>query len=70
MVATPAPAAAPAGFSCCLLLALEPAVPGGRWHARVLAPDGAVIDFDSPFELVRYLSHAARQLPPAGPGLR
>jgi len=66
MAATaPAP---PAGYCCCLLLA--PAEPGGAWHARVLAPDGAVIDFDSPFELVRYLSQAARQPPPEGPGLR
>jgi len=39
----------------------------GRWHARVVATSGQVLDFDSPFELVRFLSQAPLLLAPARP---
>lgn len=35
------------------------------WHARVVAPDASVREFESPFELVRYL---AWPVDPAKPG--
>lgn len=34
--------------------------PGQAWHARLVAPDAAVHEFCSPFELARFLA----QLPP------
>jgi hypothetical protein len=35
------------------------------WHARVVAPDATVREFESPFELARYL---AWPVDPAQPG--
>lgn len=76
--ATPRP---PQGASQCMLVSLSMhGVAGGGWHARVVATNGQVLDFDSPFELARFLSQAPRRLacawpagaetPPDGPGLR
>lgn len=38
------------------------APPGAAWHARLIETDARVHDFDSPFELARFL---ARQPDPA-----
>lgn len=62
----------------CLLLTVQQQASGqAGWHARVLGADGGVLDFDSPFELVRFLSRAPPlpgALPltpqPGKPGLR
>lgn len=38
-------------------------VPGSgavHWHARLIGPDAQVHEFDSPFELVRFLSQPPR----------
>jgi hypothetical protein len=46
------------------LLSVGRSQPAGQppvWHARLLLPDGQVLDFDSPFELVRYLSRLPSQ---------
>jgi len=72
---------APQAASLCLLLSLSlRSEAGGSWHARVVATSGQVLDFDSPFELVRFLSQAPLLLAtarpvgtessPGGPGLR
>ena len=71
----------PQGASQCMQVSLSMhSAAGGGWHARVVATNGQVLDFDSPFELVRFLSQAPRQLahawpadtetPPNRPGLR
>lgn len=47
------------------------APPGAAWHARLIEADQRVHEFDSPFELARFLAHAT--VPPArdsGGGLR
>ena len=80
LLATPA-ATAPQASSRCLLLSLSlRSLARGSWHARVVATSGQVLDFESPFELVRFLSQAPLLLAPArpvgteapagGPGLR
>jgi hypothetical protein len=71
MVPTPVPTEA----DCCpptLSLQLCVRWPGGRWQAQVTAPGGEALQFDSPFELVRYLTQLAPQpcAPPPQPGLR
>jgi hypothetical protein len=43
---------------------------GTPWHARIVDSEARVHEFDSPFELARYLC-VPQPLPPApGPGLR
>lgn len=66
VTAAPAP---PAGSLCLLVSVSTRSVAGGGWHARAVTPSGEVLDFDSPFELVRFLSKAHRQqgcAPPDG----
>lgn len=41
----------------------------GEFSARAVLDDGTLRDFESPFELVRFLSSPVA-LPPAEPGLR
>lgn len=42
-------------------LALRPAGPGARWHARLVAADGGqVIEFEALTELVRHLAQLSR----------
>ncbi len=51
-----------------LLLSLWGA-PGKGWHARLVGPDAAVHEFDSPFELARFLTRPPlpeRVIPPDG----
>lgn len=71
----------PQAGSLCLLLTLSArSVAAGGWHARVVATSGQVLDFNSPVDLVRFLSQAPlllKHTPPAdsgapepGPGLR
>jgi hypothetical protein len=70
MVPTPVPAeAAPSTTFSLQLLILWP---GGRWQARLIAPGGERLQFDSPFELVRFLTRLAPQpgASPPQPGLR
>ena len=45
---------------------------GDRWQAQLTTPGGERLQFDSPFELVRYLAQLARQpaAARAPPGLR
>lgn len=73
-------APAPQGTGLCLLLSVgrrpTPDAPDA-WHARVMTPGGQLLDFDSPFELLRFLVRLAQPpagvaLPPGsgGPGLR
>lgn len=69
----PAPTArdaAPAGTAAPRQLLLTVWCPRvGEFSARVVLADGSLRDFDSPFELMRFL--AAPTLPPADkPGLR
>lgn len=50
--------------------------PGSRWHARLVEADAHVHEFDSPFELARFLAQARPDAAPAsnqsseGGGLR
>jgi hypothetical protein len=37
--------------------------PGRPWHARLVATDARVFEFDSPFELARFLAHTPRRAP-------
>lgn len=55
----------PPAPDCVLLLGLWLAE-SGRWHVRLVEPDARVHEFDSPFELARFL--AQRRRPPE-PGL-
>lgn len=59
--------------SCVMLLSLW-APPGAPWHARLVGADAHVHDFDSPFELARFVAQAASAPPAASatpaPGLR
>ena len=58
----------PQAASLCMLVSLSMrSAAGGGWHARVVATNGQVLDFDSPFELVRFLSQAPQRLAPARP---
>jgi len=57
----PAPAAAP---SCVMLLTLW-APPAARWHARLVETDAQVHEFESPFELARFLAQAASPSAPS-----
>lgn len=41
-----------------------------RWHARVVSPDASERDFDSPFELARYLAWPASTREGNNRGLR
>lgn len=44
---------------------------GDRWRAQLTTPGGERLQFESPFELVRYLTQLAHQRPaPPHPGLR
>jgi hypothetical protein len=38
------------------------------WHARIVLPDASTLEFNSPFELARYLGQAADERPAAGAG--
>jgi len=61
---TPPPAAAP---PLRFELGLTPAAPGRSWHAALRAVDGArVHEFDSPFELLRYLEQITEDRRPDG----
>lgn len=54
------------------------APPAARWHARLVEADAHVHEFESPFELARFLAQPASAPPqstlptpaPAGSGLR
>ena len=68
LLLAPPAATAPQASSLCLLLSLSlRSVAGGSWHARVVATSGQVLDFDSPFELVRFLAQASLLLALARP---
>jgi len=64
----PKPVPADAAQAPALRLQLLIVCPGGRWQAQLTAPNGEHLLFDSPFELVRYLTQLAQQ--PGAPGLR
>jgi hypothetical protein len=42
----------------------------GKFSARVVLEDGRLLDFDSPFELVRFLGIPIPNAAPASTGLR
>lgn len=44
--------------------------PGEPWRARIVDSEARVHDFDSPFELARYLCNPAPPTESAGEGLR
>jgi hypothetical protein len=46
------------------------AAPGVVWHARLVDADASVHEFDSPFELARFLAQAPAAPPREGGGLR
>lgn len=50
-----------------MLLSLSAAT-GTEWHARLVDADATVHDFDSPFELARFLATGFVRLPPGPPG--
>ncbi len=50
--------------SCVMLLSLW-APPGAPWHARLVGDDAQVHEFDSPFELARFVAQAAVTPPPS-----
>lgn len=52
------PPAAPAPVPRVMLLSLWHQ-PGTAWHARLVDSDAQLRDFDSPFELARYLAERA-----------
>ncbi len=52
--------------TCVMLLSLW-APPGAPWHARLVGSDAHVHEFDSPFELARFVAQAASVSPAAGP---
>ena len=51
-----------------MLLSVWPSAAGttAGWRARIVLPDARTREFDSPFELAQFISHALRQ--PAEPG--
>lgn len=57
----PDPAAARAPAATCALLTVWPADGADGFHARVMLDDGSAHAFDSPFELVRFLSTPRRR---------
>ncbi len=57
----PASAAPSAGPSAVMLLSLW-ASPPARWHARLMGTDAQVHEFDSPFELARFVARSASPL--------
>lgn len=59
-----APPSAHTGPAAQVMLLSLCATPGAAWHARLVEASAQVHDFDSPFELARFL---ARSLPPAPP---
>lgn len=71
---TPAPCAVAGADGGGLRLQLQLQVlilaQGERWQAQLTTPGGERLQFESPFELVRYLTQLARQPPPPHPGLR
>lgn len=66
MVPTPMPRPADAGLCLQLLILAQ----GEHWQAQLTTPAGERLRFDSPFELVRYLSQLSRPPAPVPPGLR
>jgi hypothetical protein len=54
----PPPAQPCARPSCVMLLSLW-APPGAPWHARLMGADAHVHEFDSPFELARFVAQPA-----------
>lgn len=62
----PPTAQACAGPSCVMLLSLW-APPAAPWHARLVGADAHVHEFDSPFELARFVAQATSVPPVAGP---
>jgi hypothetical protein len=63
-----APPPGPPGLQLTLTVWAEP---GRDWHARAVLGDATTLEFQSPFELARFLSWpAAPAARPAGGGLR
>jgi hypothetical protein len=61
----PLPPAEPsAGPACVMLLSLW-APPAAPWHARLVSADARVHEFDSPFELARFVAQPACTAPAA-----
>ncbi len=60
----PPPAPTSARPSCVMLLSLW-APPGTPWRARLVGADARVHEFDSPFELARFVAQPACASPAA-----
>jgi hypothetical protein len=63
----PQPTAHPGTRPSCVMLLSLWAPPAAPWHARLVGADAHVHEFDSPFELARFVAQAASAAPAAGP---
>jgi hypothetical protein len=66
---SPQPPAHPCAMPSCVMLLSLWAPPAAPWHARLVGADAHVHEFDSPFELARFVAQAASVSPAAGPAL-
>jgi hypothetical protein len=64
---SPQPPANPCATPSCVMLLSLWAPPAAPWHARLVGADAHVHEFDSPFELARFVAQAASASPAAGP---
>lgn len=68
--AVPEPSASGASVSPRVMLLSVWAPGGAAWHASLIGADACVHEFDSPFELARFLAQPGRRAGPPRGGLR
>ena len=56
---SPQPPAHPCAMPSCVMLLSLWAPPAAPWHARLVGADAHVHEFDSPFELARFVAQPA-----------